>query len=152
MKKDLCTKCGFLSWSVSHVLDERGETIRHSEIGDFWRKRLSIGTDPGISEDTEAQEEYRASCLREQWVFTRNARQDKEIRYADLKSLAVPRQCPYFFKYQPGFSPVEHKEIQREAETRNTTFRATIWGAIIGATAAILAQVLYAVITKWLLK
>ncbi|MBA7711614.1 hypothetical protein ES703_120580 [subsurface metagenome] len=148
MKKVLCTSCGFLNWSVSDQRDDRGSVIRHTEIIDFWRKRLLNVQESGTSEDNEYQETYTASCLRQQWIFSKSAPENTEIRYASVKSLTSPRKCPYFVNYKPGYGPEEHKEIQGEAENRRTTFKATIIGAIIGALAAIVAQVIYAIVTK----
>ena len=65
MKKVLCTSCGFLNWSVSDQRDDRGSVIRHTEIIDFWRKRLLNVQESGTSEDNEYYETYTASCLRD---------------------------------------------------------------------------------------
>lgn len=89
MKKFLCTDCGFLNWSVSNFLDERGTLIRHTEIIDFWRNRFLNSQESGTSEDNEYQETYTASCLRRQWIFSKSAPENTEIRYASVKSLVL---------------------------------------------------------------
>ncbi len=148
MKKVLCLDCGFLNWNVSHVLDERGNVIRHSEMIDFSRKRFFTDRESGTFDDNETQETFTTSCLRRQWIFLNSAPEHTEIQYASVKSLATSRQCPYFIKYKPGYGPEEHKEIQRDAKNRQSTFRATIIGAIIGASAAIIVQIIYAIVSR----
>ena len=63
MKKVLCTSCGFLNWSVSNQLDKRDSVVRHTEIIDFWRKRLLNVQGSGTSEDNEYQETYTDSDM-----------------------------------------------------------------------------------------
>jgi hypothetical protein len=50
------------------------------------------------------------------------------------------RKCSYFFPYHPGYLPSEHRELQREAQTRRLLTRNMLLAATIGAGAAILAQ------------
>lgn len=49
------------------------------------------------------------------------------------------RQCRYYIKYHPGYTPAEHKELISEARTRLTIIIATLLGASVGAAAAIIA-------------
>jgi hypothetical protein len=51
-------------------------------------------------------------------------------------------------RYEPGFGPEEHKEIQIRAEDRKALVKATLLGAMIGAVAAVVAQLVYAIATR----
>ncbi len=99
----------------------------------------------GISQEVE--ELFKISCLRNQWLFAKSIPASKDIRYADIRSLGSKRKCLYFTKYEPGDGPEEHKEIQVREKDRRTIFKATIIGAVIGALAAIFAQIIYVIIT-----
>jgi hypothetical protein len=52
------------------------------------------------------------------------------------------RKCPYFFQYHPGYSPAEHRELEREDKTHKLLTRNMLLAAAIGAGAAILARYL----------
>jgi len=146
IKKDLCVNCGYLHWDVSDRRDDLGYTIRRTELGEYWRNRISNGEKfEGISQEVE--ELFKISCLRNQWLFAKSIPASKDIQYADIKSLASKRKCLYFTKYEPGYGPEEHKEIQVREKDRRIIFKATIIGAVIGALAAIFAQIFYVIIT-----
>jgi len=74
-------------------------------------------------------------CYRRQWPRTGNT--PNEVRQ--------PRKCPYFFPYEPNFTPEEHKERQRDRETRQAMIRATILAAAIGAAAALIGAAIAAI-------
>lgn len=59
-----------------------------------------------------------------------------------FQSLNSNRKCPYFFPYNPGYSPIEHRELQREAKNQRLLIIGMLLAALIGAVAAIIAQVL----------
>ena len=123
-----------------------GHTIRRTELGEYWRNRISNGENfEGISQEVE--ELFKISCLRNQWLFAKSIPSSKDIQYTDIKSLASKRKCLYFTKYEPGYGPEEHKEIQGREKDRRTILKATIIGAVIGALAAIFAQIIYVIIT-----
>ena len=52
------------------------------------------------------------------------------------------RKCLYFFPYNPGYSPVEHRELQRDAKNQRLLMIGMLLAALIGAAAAIVAQVI----------
>jgi hypothetical protein len=56
------------------------------------------------------------------------------------------RECLFFISYQPGYAPNEHRELQREKANQRVLLRASLIGAAIGASAAILAQVIWALV------
>jgi hypothetical protein len=139
-KQILCTNCGFLSWAF--YSPEDGTRTKIIECPSYWRNRIQTNKDLGSLEDPETGEGINIFCIRGQWVFAPN-RKSQEINYIDVERLMQPRDCIFYIKYEPGFSPEEHKELMRDAETRKTVFKATVIGAIVGACAAIIAQILY---------
>ncbi len=137
-----CTNCGFFCWGL--YSPEDGSRTRIVGCPTYWRNRIQTDKVMGPKEDPETGEGINALCLRGQWVFAPNIK-SSELDYIDVDRLIQQRKCPFFVKYQPGFSPEEHKELLRDAQTRETVFRAALLGAVIGACAAILAQILYIV-------
>jgi hypothetical protein len=148
MKKVTCINCGFLCWDVSDIRDELSNTLRYDEVLYFWRNEDSLAKIKGILDDNSLNETNRIKCLRNQWIFSVETKDDRKHHWANANAIASERQCVYYAKYQPGFSPDEHKELQREANTTRTIRNATLWGAAIGAIAAIIAQLLYVIITR----
>lgn len=143
-----CTNCGFLCWDVLSRLDDYCAVIRHDELMDNFRDRLTLENNHGVFDDVVNEEYNKVACLRNQWIFSNVIVQDNKIRWANIESITNPRRCFYFVKYQPGFTPEEHKELQREDNTNRIVRNATLVGAVIGAGAAIAAQVGYALITN----
>ena len=149
MGKVNCTYCGFFCWDVSDLTDPMVNTIRDDELLEVWRNKESLKKINGSIEDIP--EHNTISCLRNQWVFS-NVISDtniegRKIRWENIDSITTPRRRIYYFKYRPGSTPAEHKELEKEAENRKTTYRSAIMAAAIGAAAAILAQILYAIVT-----
>jgi hypothetical protein len=139
-KQVLCSNCGFLCWYIQHASGEgpyRLEEVRKRARNDF-----QAGTFNGTSEDQETEEDYQFHCLRRQWVWAPGSKLRPD--YVEAEDVRKKRQCVYYIEYQPAFGPEEHKELKREAETRATILRAALLGALIGAAAAIIAQLLYA--------
>lgn len=139
-KRVLCTNCGFLSWRFSPP-DEEGPS-RIGECIPYWRKRIQTSKDLGSQEDAQTGEYVTVTCIRKQWVYASHIK-NSGGNYVDVNTLTQPRECPYYVHYEPGFGPEEHKELKREADTRRTIFKATLMGALVGACAAIVAQILY---------
>jgi len=144
-KHVLCTNCGFLCWRYAPP-DEVGPSSI-AECPPYWRTRIQTSKDLGPSQDPETGEIVTINCIRRQWIFAPHIK-SSELDYIDVNTLTKPRKCPYYINYQPGFRPEEHKELKREAETRITIRKATLLGAIIGSCAAIIAQLLYVLLTQ----
>ena len=145
MKDVHCLNCGFLSWRF-YLPDEEGPS-RITECIPYWRKRIQQERDMGSPVDPETGEESALCCICRQWMLFPHMR-SSNLGYISLDELLQPRKCPYYIGYQPGYGSEEHKEIRKEAETRKAIFRATIFGAIIGAGSAILAQILYIIFAQ----
>lgn len=143
-KQIFCSNCGFLGWSFD--FPDEGGAGRLVECSSYWRKQIQDRKEIGPEVDYETGESISPICIRRQWVFSSTT--NPELNYINLDKLVEPRKCVYYFQYQPGFGPGEHKELQREAETRSALVKATILGAIIGASAAIAAQLLYVWLTR----
>jgi len=63
--------------------------------------------------------------------------------YVEAGDIRRSRQCPYYIGYQPAFGPEEHKELKREADANRNIRNAALLGAVIGASVAIIVQLLY---------
>jgi hypothetical protein len=138
-----CCNCGFLSLLEEQLLpDEEPQTLE-----DFkYLRELEIY---GYHECGRPTREYIAKgtlgtlgqyiCSRHVWHNYELSSKKKEEAAIFLNS---SRKCPYFFKYSPGNSPLEHKELQREDKTQKLIIVSTLLGALIGAVAAIVAQLI----------
>ena len=117
-RKVSCNNCGFLYWEV---------------IGEFFEGELGIGDlrteirelDRQTMIDKEADPPYpaylvneetkgitRLACLRNQWVMLPEAKESGY--YSSIEEVVQKRKCLYYKEYIPGFSPEEHKDLQRE--------------------------------------
>ena len=147
-RKVLCTNCGFLYW------EEIGEFFKNKPPLDGLKQEI-FAWEREEMEDRDVEPPYvpyieneethgiaRLACLRNQWVMLPKAK--KSGYYSSIEEVIQNRKCAYYMQYIPGFNPEEHKELQKDKQTRETIFRATLIGAIIGALAAIVAQVVYA--------
>jgi len=90
----------------------------------------------------------RVYCIRNQWLMIPRDKGDLGRFYTGFRDVMKLRKCVLYKKYIPGFSPEEHKELQKEEKTRKTIFKATLIGAVIGALAAIIALVVYLTASK----
>jgi len=138
-KRVLCSNCGFLCWYIQHASGEG--SYRFQEVGQRTRNDFQASTFGGAEEDPETEEYYHFYCLRRQWIWALGSKLRPD--YANADDVRKLRQCVYYMDYQPAFGPEEHKELKREAETRRIIFKAAVIGAIIGASAAIIVQLLY---------
>lgn len=146
-KQVLCTKCGFFCWRIQH---ESGEgPSRFGEISSRYRQEFQAANPAYKDVDVDPDgEEYQIYCIRRRW-FLAPHREDRP-EYVDAYDIRKTRQCPYYIGYQPAFGPEEHKELKREAENNRNIRNATLLGAVIGATAAIIVQLLYIIIVPLL--
>ena len=148
-RKVSCTNCGFLYWETIGRFfepdEDEFETDRPEEITERGREEIKDSdVEPPYLPYMENEETHgitRLACLRNQWVMLPEAK--KSGYYSSIEEVTQNRKCVFYMKYIPGFNPEEHKELQREKQTRETIFKATLIGAIIGALAAIVAQVVY---------
>ncbi|MBN2185839.1 MAG: hypothetical protein JW732_00070 [Dehalococcoidia bacterium] len=145
-KKVLCSDCGFLCWDISDVRDEFGRHKRWGEVFQHNRKDLAAGSLKATDDDFVNDESFQLSCLRHQWIFL-PGNKDPRHKFVGLEDIRKLRNCEYYFKYVPASGPEEHKELKREWDNRKAVRNATLIGAGIGALAAIIAQILYAIIT-----
>lgn len=74
---------------------------------------------------------YHLTCTR--FVWTGNI--------VDIAELSKYRRCKLCFKYNPGYPASEHLVLQKEAHDRRITLLGMLASAIIGATAAIIANI-----------
>ncbi len=147
-RKVLCSDCGFLCWNIE---DESGEGFtRTGTVRKSSRESFQEGKSDGQNELWAP--DYRGTCslgcLRGLWNWTHPASTQVSSESVTAEELRKQRKCIYFAKYDPGHSPEEHKELKRESDTRRALVNATLWGALIGAGAAIAAQIVYALLAN----
>ena len=85
---------------------------------------------------------YAVFCARHAWSEWDFGQEDDEIEKALDRELSSDRKCRLFFAYQAGYSPTEHKQLQREAKTQNLLIKGMILASAIGA---IVGGIIYAV-------
>lgn len=137
-KKVKCRNCGFLalhglqlphkaSWDMIKTAHELG-LFASSECIQRGREHIADGTHTAPT---------TLICTRHVWDGSDFEDKPKGTIFEVLNS---PRKCPYFFPYNPGYSPAEHRELQREAKTRTLLLIGMLSAAAIGAVAAIVGQ------------
>ena len=71
-------------------------------------------------------------CSRHVWWEWDLGTESNEIEEALRDILNLERKCPYFFAYQAGFTPTEHKELLRDAKSEGLLIKGMIWAAVVG--------------------
>lgn len=137
-----CRSCGFLAVDVltetlalTRKSPQKREILR--DVGMLGLAELTISGRENLSEAISKGQPYLLNCAKHIWF--KSELNKKDSNYVD-KFLNSNRKCAYFFPYRPGYSPLEHRELQREAKTHNLLTRNMLLAAAIGAGAAILAQ------------
>lgn len=142
-----CSNCGFLGWRII-APDGSYKSGELKECGQYAREGVQSGEFNGEDDAIETGDIWRMACLAQQWILAPNLVKltTRGLRYVDISNVRQKQECRYYIKYEPGFRPEEHKQLKREAETRRIIIKATLLGAAIGASAAIAAQLLYALV------
>jgi len=139
-KKVQCVNCGFLSMLPPEDLRSKMAT---SPKDHFYREYLEIGRQ-AIAKETPPLPQGLL-CRRFLWnMEVPKGQTETQI----FEILNRERECLFFIAYQPGYTPNEHRELQREKANQRTILRASILGAAIGASAAILAQLVWALFSS----
>jgi hypothetical protein len=127
--KAKCCECGFLACLAEFTGPiEVPQMARTSLIAD------AVYPDPG-----------RLRCTRELW----HVRLEHKPVTDAFQFLNRERDCRWFFPYQPGHSPAEHKELQREERSQRTMVKGMLLAAAIGAVATLVTAGITALVT-WL--
>ena len=140
-----CTDCGFLGWQSSNSDD--GTITGKWECNQHRRNLIKTKKELGDNVDPDTGDSINLTCSRSQWFFVTRIG-NPTFNFITIDDLISPRECSLFLKYEPGFKPEEHKELLRDYKTRVIVFKATIIGAIIGAVAAIAAQIITSLLIK----
>lgn len=137
-----CSNCGFLASFVS--LFRLAKTLQDAKLyqelgfGGFHEFKQE-GRDAIAANRTDIAFSTLC-CARAVWSYDSDFKekpQDVVLQFLNSK-----RKCPCFFTYNSGYSPTEHRELQREAKTRRLLIKAMLLAALIGAAAAIAAQLI----------
>lgn len=141
-KQSKCCNCGFLALhgDIPAPLEPRTleqlrlfkelELLSSHECTQRGRDHIADGTHkaPGT-----------LTCTRHVWSGSDIKDKPAEVIFQLVNS---KRTCPYFFPYNPSYSPIEHRELQREAKTQWLLIKGMLLAALIGAVAAIVAQLI----------
>ena len=78
---------------------------------------------------------FMITCLRGQnYLIAGITSPGESITHEALQNgSSIPRYCKYYYPYNPGYTPEQHLELQREAKTRRTLIVGMILAAVIGA-------------------
>lgn len=134
-----CLQCGYLEALRRYDHEE-------TEEGNLsWEEKRDIVTDvvrKSISkEEINRWEAKDFRCYRGIWDATFG----KNIETRTLKGLGEAtkkRACRFFYPWSIGDSPEIHRELHRERTAWRRIFWATILGALIGATLALLGSII----------
>jgi hypothetical protein len=140
-KQVKCCNCGFLAIFVEMLLPQDEprtleelkylkelEIFGYQECTQLGRDRIVNSTHSDLSILT---------CTRHVWSRDTLSARKRDDAFNLLNS---QRKCPYFFPYNPSYSPGEHRELQREAKNQRLLMIGMLLAALIGALAAIVAQ------------
>lgn len=139
-KQVKCRKCGFLAVHYSGVAG--GGSL---EVFEILKKYDLLGPKECMQRDRRkiAHGNYTDTeglkCLKNAWYRSDYSDRPKSEFLTMLNS---DRKCAYFFRHNPGYSPPEHKELQRERENRRVLLIGMLLAALLGAGAAIIAQLI----------
>lgn len=139
-KKVLCSQCGFLGWQNiapdgSYLSSEVMTCVPEA------RDKFQAGEFNGKAKADPDGNYSLLRCHALQWRLDPSITKQTGF-FSPPETIRQPRQCRQYVKYDPAYSPQDHKDLRREAETRRTIIKASLLAALIGATAAIVAQIL----------
>ena len=136
-KQGKCCNCGFLAlhMPIPPIPLEQLKLFKELLFG--YQECLQRGRDR-IAEGKHPDPSV-LSCTRHVWSYSDFKDKPTDDIFQFLNS---ERKCPYFFTYSPGYSPIEHRELQREAKTQRLLIIGMLLAALIGAVAAIVAQLI----------
>jgi hypothetical protein len=135
-KQAKCCNCGFLALFIAADSLEQRELLKDlgllgsQEYTQQERQQIIEGRHPNPSV---------LFCTRHVWSGSHFKDKPKETVFQFLNQ---EQKCPYFYPYNPSYSPVEHRELQREAKTQKLLLVGMLLAALIGALAAIVAQLI----------
>jgi len=143
-RKVKCVDCGFLSVVLGFDLvpeyksDVRMWYERAYGHDLFGPQECSKKIRSHISQ-FDLSESLRMMCSRHVWDYLKEDSNTREL----CELINQERQCPYFFPYNPGYSPEQHLELKRGQEQRRFLLLTSLIGAAVGAGIALLANWAY---------
>ena len=87
-------------------------------------------------------------CSRNQWIFPALVQGTILNGVMTANALTKQRECKLFMKYEPGYSPVEHKELLRDERTRKIMWWTALGAAAGGAIGAAIIELLSKISTN----
>lgn len=114
-KQVKCCNCGFLALrgaAVRPTAKTLGDVKLLHDLGFYGVKECTQRGRDQIDDGTH-RDVYSLTCARHVWSGLDFKGKSMGEVYWFLTS---ERKCPYFFPYDAGYSPAEHRELQREAK------------------------------------
>lgn len=133
-RKVKCCDCGFLG--VRYRTHELADTF-----GDI--RELPAQARLGVFQWLESQDAY-LDCFRGLGhVVAGVTSPDWGVAISDFhKGATQPRRCRYYYHYDPGYTPSQHLDLQREREQRRFLIKVSLLSAAVGAGIATLVNLL----------
>lgn len=128
-KQVKCSECGFLG--IQYELDKSLELPVSSRIRiPQWSAE---DTPPGFG------------CLRGQdYLIAGTTSPDERHTAKDMRdNIGRPRRCVYYFPYNPGYTPNQHLELQRERGQRRFLIIVSLLSAAVGAGIATVVNLIW---------
>lgn len=127
--KVLCSECGFLCWTRCY----EGEAPSIHEMSEEERSLFhTAGPDSRVRLPYCPEHAGDPMCLRRGWILGAGP----SSGHLPVLSDRSRRRCKFFLRYRPGYSPEAHKELLRDAETRQAMFKAAAISALVGGIVA----------------
>ena len=145
-KQVKCRDCGFLTiYAVKRTkpiklaqasyLGQAG-LLGGIELIEEGRRKIADGIHFDVS---------KLGCAKSKWTELDPG--DIDAAFAFLK---LERDCTQFFPYHPGYSPGEHKELERDERAQTTLRKGMLLAAAIGAGATLITALVTGIVA-WLI-
>lgn len=143
-RKVKCYQCGFLALTGAEDTIELKSSSALSQL-----QALKLLNLLGLLELKQTAREKLArndlnplalTCARNVWS---NSELIRQHRNHALHFVNKERKCRFFLQYVPGYSPMEHFELQREREQRRFLIVVSLLSAAIGAAIATAANYIF---------
>ena len=88
---------------------------------------------------------FTMNCLRKQDYFVAGITSPGEsiTQEALHKGSSLSRYCEYYHRYNPGYTPDQHLELQREKNQRSFLIKVSLLSAVVGAAIATLVNLIW---------
>jgi hypothetical protein len=146
LKHRKCADCGFLGivpvsfkFIIGEPYDVNWDDI--TEIPPHWREKPKniYGETSPILLGCYMRQFHQLKCA--------EMNMGESISEQTVESITARRKCHLFYKYHPGYNPIEHKGLLRDEQNRRAALRSNIISALIGAVVATIVNIIWNILT-----